>query len=78
MRRLELAVGQRAEAPAAYVRWLDGRVERLEQRYERLEDALDGRVRHDYAAPRFDTRCTLEYDRTGVVLAYPGIAIRRG
>jgi hypothetical protein len=78
VRRLELAVGQRAEAPAAYVRWLDGRVERLEQRYERLEDALDGRVRHDYAAPRFDTRCTLEYDRTGVVLAYPGIAIRRG
>lgn len=78
VRRLGLAAGQRADAPAAYVRWLDCRVERLEQQYERLEDALDGRVRFDYAAPRFDTRCTLEYDRTGVVLAYPGIAIRRG
>ncbi len=77
VRRLGLAVGQGAEAPAAYVRALDLRVERLEQRYERLGDALDGRVRFDYASPRFDTRCTLEYDATGIVLAYPGLAVRR-
>ena len=38
---------------------------------------VDGRVRFDYASPRFDTRCLLEYDRRGVVLAYPGIAVRR-
>jgi uncharacterized protein len=34
-RRLELAVGRHADAPAAYVRAEDLRVERLEQRYLR-------------------------------------------
>ena len=39
---LGLEVGQEAEAPAAYVRALDLAVERLEQRYLRLDD--DGRA----------------------------------
>jgi hypothetical protein len=52
-------------------------VERLEQGYARLDDARDGRVRFEYVSERFDTRCLLEYDRTGLVLAYPGIAVRR-
>jgi hypothetical protein len=77
VRRLALDVGQHAEAPAAYVRALDLRVERLEQQYQRLDDAADGRARFDYTCSRFDTRCILEYDRTGLVLAYPGIAVRR-
>lgn len=77
VRRLALDVGQRSEAPAAYVRAVDLRVERLEQQYTRLDDAADGRARFDYASARFDTRCLLEYDRTGLVLAYPGIAVRR-
>ena len=77
VRRLGLQVGQRSLAPAAYVRALDLRVERLEQSYRRLDDAADGRVRFDYACPRFDTRCVLEYDRSGIVLAYPGVAVRR-
>lgn len=73
--RLALAVGQRAEAPAAYVRALDLSVERLEQAYARLED--DGpRQRFDYTAPRFDFRCVLVYDESGLVLDYPGIASR--
>ena len=73
--RLGLEVGRQAEAPAAYVRALDLAVERLEQRYLRLED--DGeRQRYHYTAPRFDFECVLVYDESGLVLDYPGIAIR--
>ena len=77
VRRMALEVGHRSAAPAVYVRALDLRVERLEQEYARLDDAADGRVRFDYACPRFDTRCLLEYDGSGLVLAYPGLAVRR-
>jgi hypothetical protein len=73
--RLGLAVGQGADAPAAYVRARDGDVERLEQRYVRIED--DGtRRRFDYTAPAFGYRGLLVYDGSGLVLDYPGIAIR--
>ena len=73
--RLALQVGQHAEAPAAYVRALDLRVERLEQRYERLPDPGGGE-RYHYAAPAFGFECELVYDRFGLVLDYPGIATR--
>lgn len=73
--RLALAVGAASEAPAAYVRAADLRVERLEQRYQRIEDA-DGRRRFDYASPRFDFEAVLAYDEHGLVLDYPGIAVR--
>lgn len=73
--RLRLDVGQRAEAPAVYVRAPDLRVERLEQSYARLPN--DGeRTRYDYVSPAFDFQATLVYDRTGLVLDYPGIATR--
>jgi uncharacterized protein len=73
--RLGLDVGRRAEAPAAYVRALDLRVERLEQSYVRLPD--DGeRSRYDYASPAFDFRAELVYDEFGLALDYPGIAVR--
>ena len=73
--RLRLAVGQEAEAPAAYVRALGLEVERLEQRYARIED--DGtRQRFDYTAPVFDYEGRLVYDAAGLVLDYPGIAVR--
>jgi uncharacterized protein len=73
--RLGLAIGEGAEAPAAYVRALDLRVERLEQHYARVED--DGsRERYDYAAPRFDYADRLVYDEHGLVLDYPGLALR--
>ena len=72
--RLELAPGDRSDAPAAYVR-LDLTVQRLDQTYRRLDD--DGPpYRFDYAAPVFDFACELRYDAAGLVLDYPGIARR--
>jgi uncharacterized protein len=45
-------VGQAADAPAAYVRAVELRVERLEERYTRLQDAKGGQ-RYHYEAPAF-------------------------
>jgi hypothetical protein len=73
--RLGLEVGQEADAPAAYVRALDFSVERLEQRYVRLENDGD-RERYHYTAPGFGFECQLLYDESGLVIEYPGIAIR--
>lgn len=69
--RLGLALGAKAEAPAAYVRAGDLTVERLEQTYERVGD-------HDFAytAPVFDFSCVLSYDEHLLVVDYPGIATR--
>ncbi len=75
--RLGLDVGQEADAPAAYVRAHDLRVERLEQRYVRLDDR-DSRERYYYAAPEFGFECELSFDEAGLVLDYPGIAARAG
>jgi uncharacterized protein len=75
VKRLALGVGDRAEAPAAYVRTADLRVERLEQTYARLADE-GGRRRYDYASPAFDFFAILVYDEHGLVLDYPGIAVR--
>jgi hypothetical protein len=73
--RLALEVGERADAPAAYVRALDLRVERLEQSYARLPNAGENQ-RYDYASPRFGYRNELVYDGFGLVLDYPGLAVR--
>jgi hypothetical protein len=73
--RLGLEVGQTAHAPAAYVRAVDLSVQRLEQRYRRLDDDKVGQ-RYYYAAPQFQFECELQYDESGLVLDYPGIAIR--
>jgi uncharacterized protein len=75
IRRLALDVGQESDAPAVYVRASDLRVERLEQHYARLQDA-GGRARYDYAAPAFDYRGVLVYDEYGLIIDYPGLAIR--
>lgn len=73
--RLGLEVGEQADAPAAYVRAIDLSVERLEQSYVRLDD--DGnRQRYRYTAPRFRFECQLLYDEFGLVLDYPGLAVR--
>jgi hypothetical protein len=73
--RLRLAIGDAADAPAVYVNAVEPRIERLEQRYERLPD--DGaHARYDYVAPAFDFRAILVYGSDGFVLDYPGIAIR--
>jgi uncharacterized protein len=73
--RLHLRVGDEADVPAAFVRALDLRVERLDQRYVRLDDE-GGQQRYDYAAPRFDYTGRLDYDSSGLLLEYPGIAAR--
>jgi uncharacterized protein len=73
--RLGLRVGQAADAPAVYVRALDLSVERLEQRYLRMEDHGSGE-RYDYTSPAFGFRAQLVYDGSGLVLDYPGIAVR--
>jgi hypothetical protein len=73
--RLDLAVGERTDAPASYVRLAGTSVERLAQVYIRVEDAGSG-PSYDYESPAFDFRCRLVYDDTGLVLEYPGIAQR--
>jgi hypothetical protein len=75
VRRMALGVGDKASAPAAYVRALDLSVERLEQEYVRVAD--DGVTqRYDYSAPAFEFSCRLVYDLAGLALDYPGIAVR--
>jgi len=73
--RLRLAIGDGADAPAAYVRALDLGVERLEQRYARVDDGDSGQ-QYDYAAPAFEFEARLTFDATGLVVRYPGIARR--
>jgi uncharacterized protein len=75
VRRMGLPVGAGAAAPAAYVRALGLAVERLEQSYLRATDE-DLHQRYDYDAPAFDVTCRLVYDESGLVLDYPGIAVR--
>lgn len=74
--RLGLAVGEAVQAPAAYVRALDLSVERLEQRYERLHDDQRGNQRYAYSAHAFAFEAELVYDEHGLVVAYPGLAVR--
>ena len=73
--RLHLPAGARAGAPAAYVRASGLTVDRLEQAYVRVPGQAS-RQQYDYAAPAFDFTCRLVYDECGLVLDYPGIAVR--
>ena len=73
--RKALPVGRDASAPAAYVRAVDLEIERLEQLYRRLPDEGENRC-FDYWSPAFDFRARLVYDPAGLVLDYPGIAVR--
>jgi hypothetical protein len=73
--RLSATAGDRVAAPAAYVRATDLTVQRLEQQYVRAGD--DGpNQRYDYSAPVFEFAGQLVYDESGLVLDYPGIAVR--
>lgn len=73
--RLGLAVGERAEAPAVYVRTNTLRVERLDQTYRRLPYDGEG-FALEYTSPRFGYRATLTFAADGLVTDYPGIAVR--
>ena len=52
-------------------------MQRLEQTYARTTDEAC-RQRYDYAAPAFGFAARLVYDESGLVLDYPGIAVRAG
>jgi uncharacterized protein len=73
--RLHLDVGHAAEVPAAYVRAVDLGVERMEQRYARV-DNHGTNTQYDYSAPTFGFEARLVFDETGLVLDYPGLARR--
>lgn len=73
--RLALPVGDKAPAPAVYIRAADLNVGRLEQQYVRVAD-LSGGQNYDYAAPVFNFECRLVYDEFGLVTTYPGLAAR--
>jgi hypothetical protein len=75
--RMNLRIGETADAPAAYVRALGLTAERLEQVYLRIADQ-DARQRYEYTAPAFGFTSHLRYDDSGLVVDYPGIAIRAG
>ena len=74
--RLELAAGARAETPAAYIRAFDLSAERLEQSL--CAAARRNRAASATAIPLLPSTSpgTLVYDQSGLVLDYPGIAVR--
>jgi hypothetical protein len=74
--RLRLELGARAEAPAAWVRAADLSVERLEQTYARVPDERPDGSQYAYEAPELEFTARLVYDRFGLVVDYPGIAVR--
>ena len=75
--RLDLQPGARADAPAAYVRALTLAAGRLDQVYRRIPGEA-AHPRYDYAAPAFSFAARLVYDDSGLVVDYPGIALRAG
>lgn len=70
--RLDFAIGDTANVPAAFVRAQNLSVERLEQAYTRLDDT----GRFGYMSSTFDFACELTYDRSGLIVDYPSIASR--
>jgi len=68
--RLTLPVGEPVATPAAYVQAADLTVRRLDQSYRRLDDD-----RFAYTSEG-GFEAVLTYDASGLVLDYPGIAVR--
>lgn len=69
--RLPMPAGEVVPAPAVYVRASDLSVTRLDQTYRRLGDRT-----FDYTSEGGAFRAVLEYDAAGLVVDYPGIAVR--
>jgi hypothetical protein len=68
--RLHLAVGETVRAPAVYVRALDLAVRRLDQTYRRLD------ADRFYYTSEGGFEAVLRYDDSGLIVDYPGIAVR--
>jgi uncharacterized protein len=71
LHRLHLGDGHEASVPAVYVRAVGLSVDRLEQSYACISER-----HYAYAAPAFKFECRLVYDQHGLILDYPGIAVR--
>ncbi|RJF96795.1 hypothetical protein D3870_20635 [Noviherbaspirillum cavernae] len=68
LRRLALEVGERAEAPAAYLAFPQMKVTMLPQHYKRLS-----RAEYLYEAPTVGYRGTLRVSPLGAIIEYPGL-----
>ncbi|HEX6277218.1 MAG TPA: putative glycolipid-binding domain-containing protein [Polyangiaceae bacterium] len=68
LRRLSLAVGERADVRSAWLDVSTGALERLVQRYERKSEDS-----YWYEAPRFEYAATLRVTPAGLISAYPGL-----
>lgn len=68
VRRLALAVGEQAQASAAYLAFPALTLECLSQHYRRVSPA-----RYEYAAPAANYQDVLECTAEGIILHYPGL-----
>ncbi|VWX56544.1 conserved hypothetical protein [Burkholderiales bacterium 8X] len=68
LRRMNLAIGESAEAPAAWLDLSADHLDELSQRYRRTSDSC-----YAYDAPRFGYAASLEVAPIGFVLHYPGL-----
>ncbi|MDX3006342.1 putative glycolipid-binding domain-containing protein [Kribbella solani] len=73
--RISFTAGTPVEVPAAFVQANDLSVVRIEQRYT-LVSSEPGRYVFQYESTSFDFECRLTFDGAGLVLDYPGIAVR--
>ena len=73
--RLDLSSRTPVQAPAAFVRFDDLRVHRMEQTYLCTEQT-DDRIIFDYTSTTFDFACKLVFDSSGLIIDYPGIGRR--
>jgi uncharacterized protein len=68
LRRLDLGIGEPAQAPAAWLDFPEGKLIRLEQRYRRVSPH-----EYEYESPAAGYAAVLETDSQGAVVRYPGL-----
>jgi hypothetical protein len=71
IRRLNLKVGESAQSTAVWVRFPGLRLERLRQRYTRIDD-----TRYRYEAPELGFTSQLEVDKAGLIVKYGDLWMR--
>lgn len=77
LHRVQPSTNDVCSAPAAFLRCAPLRLEQIEQTYELTphRDRLGFTTFH-YTCPRFDTDIELRFDSHGLVIDYPGLAVR--
>jgi hypothetical protein len=73
--RLRFSIGEPVHAPAAFVRAEDLAVQLMSQRYTLIGSAGRGPT-FAYESATFDFGGELSFDEAGLILDYPGIAVR--